>query len=123
LPFSAPQQFTLRARYDFHYGDYKPWVSAGANHIGTMTNEPSSYADGNSAAENPPTTTVARYTMPGYTTYDASLGVAKDQWTVQLTGNNLSNNDASTFTSSGGFIKSEVPLRPRVLTLGFGYKF
>lgn len=88
-----------------------------------MSNEPSSYVDGNSAAENPPTTTVARYTMPGYTTYDASVGVAKDQWTVQFTGNNLSNSDASTFTSSGGFIKSEVPLRPRVLTFGFGYKF
>jgi len=122
-PFSPSVQFTVRGRYDFHVGDYKPWVSAGANHVGTMTNEPSSYADGNSPAENPPTTTVARYTMPGYTTYDASLGVAKDNWTVQVTGNNLSNSDASTFTSSGGFIKSEVPLRPRVLTLGFGYKF
>jgi outer membrane receptor protein involved in Fe transport len=122
-PFSPSEQFTVRARYDFHFGDYKPYISAGANHIGTMTNEPSSYADGNSAAENPPTTTVARYTMPGYTTYDASVGVAKDNWTVQFTGNNLSNSDASTFTSSGGFIKSEVPLRPRFLTFGFGYKF
>jgi iron complex outermembrane recepter protein len=131
-PFSPSMQFTVRARYDFHFGDYKPWVSAGANHIGTMSNEPSSYYDGNVTAatataaapnENPPTTTVARYSMPGYTTYDASVGVAKDNWTVQFTGNNLSNNDASTFTSSGGFIKSEVPLRPRVLTFGFGYKF
>jgi iron complex outermembrane recepter protein len=122
-PFSPSAQFTVRARYDFHVGDYKPWVSGGVNHIGTMSNEPSSYADGNSAAESPPTTTVARYTMPGYTTYDASAGVTKDQWTVQFTGNNLSNSDASTFTSSGGFIKSEVPLRPRVLTFGFGYKF
>jgi iron complex outermembrane recepter protein len=118
-------QFTLRARYDLPQfaGGYKPWVGFGANHIGTMSNEPSSYADGNSPAESPPTTTVARYTMPGYTTYDANAGVAKDNWTVQFTGNNLSNNDSSTFTSSGGFIKSEVPLRPRVLTFGFGYKF
>jgi iron complex outermembrane receptor protein len=122
-PFSPSMQFTVRARYDFHFGDYKPWVGVGANHIGTMSNEPSSYADGNSPAESPPTTTVARYTMPGYTTYDATAGVAKDNWTVQFTGNNLGNNDASTFTSSGGFIKSEVPLRPRVLTFGFGYKF
>jgi iron complex outermembrane recepter protein len=122
-PFSPSMQFTLRGRYDFRFGDYKPWIGVGANHIGSMTNEPSSYADGNSSAENPPTTTLARYTMPGYTTYDASAGVAKDNWTVQFTGNNLSNSDASTFTSSGGFIKSEVPLRPRVLTFGFGYKF
>jgi len=26
-------------------------------------------------------------------------------------------------TSSGQFIKSEVPLRPRVITVQFGYKF
>ena len=31
--------------------------------------------------------------------------------------------DASTNTNSDQFIKSEIPLRPRVLTLGFGYKF
>jgi hypothetical protein len=42
---------------------------------------------------------------------------------VQISGSNLTNSDASTFTSSAQFIKSEVPLRPRVLTLGFGYKF
>ena len=28
-PFSPPMQFTVRARYDFHFGDYKPWVSVG----------------------------------------------------------------------------------------------
>ena len=61
--------------------------------------------------------------MPSYTTYDASVGIAKDAWTLQLVGNNLSNEDASMHTSSGQFIKSEVPLRPRVITLQFGYKF
>jgi iron complex outermembrane receptor protein len=113
----------LRARYEFTVNDYKPWVSVGANHIGSMSNEPASYPDGDSPAFNPPTTTIERFTMPGYTTYDASVGVAKDNWLVQFTGNNLTNNDASTMTSSGGFIKQEVPLRPRVLTFGFGYKF
>jgi len=49
--------------------------------------------------------------------------VAKDNWTAQITGNNLSNSDASLNTNSGQFIKSEVPLRPRVLTLTVGYKF
>ena len=61
--------------------------------------------------------------MPAYTTYDAALGVTKDNWTVQVNGSNLTNNNASTFTSSGQFIKSEVPLRPRVLMLQIGYKF
>ena len=40
-----------------------------------------------------------------------------------VTGNNLSNSDAVTNISSGQFIKSEVPLRPRVLTFGLAYKF
>jgi outer membrane receptor protein involved in Fe transport len=70
-----------------------------------------------------PNTTLCQYTMPGYTTYDAAIGVAKDQWTAQITGNNITNSDASTYTSSNQFIKTEVPLRPRVLTLTFGYKF
>jgi hypothetical protein len=123
LPFSPSQEWNLRARYDFNFNDYKPWIGFGANHIGSMSNEPASYPDGNSAAEATPTTTLVRYEMPGYTTYDASVGVAKDNWVVQFTGNNLTNSDASTMTSSGGFIKQEVPLRPRVLTFGFGYKF
>jgi iron complex outermembrane receptor protein len=121
--YSPAVQFNLRARYDMAVGDYKPYVSVGANHVGTMRNEPASYPDGNAASESPPTSTLDRYTMPGYTTYDASIGVAKDNWTVQATGNNLSNSDASTNTNSGQFIKSVVPLRPRVLTLMIGYKF
>ena len=55
--------------------------------------------------------------MPGYTTYDAAIGVAKDNWTAQISGSNLVQLGGETNTSSGQFIKSEVPLRPRVLTL------
>jgi len=122
--FSPPLQFNLRARYDLTFNDYKTFVTVGANHIDSMRNEPASYPSGNSPAElTSPTTTLLLYTMPGYTTYDASIGVAKDVWSTQLTANNLTNSDASMNTTSGQFIKSEVPLRPRVLTLTFGYKF
>jgi iron complex outermembrane receptor protein len=124
-PAFAPElEFNIRARYDIAFGDYKTFVSVGANHIGSQRNEPESFPDGNGAFCSPtPSTTLCKYEMPAYTTYDASIGVAKDSWTAQITGNNLSNSDASTFTSSGQFIKSEVPLRPRVLTLQLGYKF
>lgn len=122
--FSPPLQFNLRARYDFVAGDYRPFVSVGASHVGSMRNEPASYPQGNSAACSPiPTTTVCQYTIPGYTTYDAALGVSKDRWTVQVTGSNLSNSNASTNTSSAQFIESQVPLRPRVITAQVGYKF
>ena len=121
--FSPSVQFNIRARYDWRYGDYKPFAMVGANHVGSMRNEPASFPDGNSPAEATPTTTVVLYTMPGYTTYDAAVGIAKDNWTAQLNGSNLGDSNASTFTSSGQFIKSEVPLRPRVIMAQFGYRF
>jgi len=121
--YSPSLQFNVRARYDWTSGDYKPFVSVGANHVGSMRNEPASFPDGNDPAYNPPTTTLLKYTMDAYTTYDAAIGVAKDSWTAELSGSNLSNSDASTNTSSGQFIKTVVPLRPRVLTMQFGYKF
>jgi iron complex outermembrane receptor protein len=93
----------------------------GASHIGDMSNQPASYVAGDTVTI--PYTTHLRYDQPGYTTYDASVGVAKDNWTAQFYGQNLSNSDASTVTSSAQFIKSEVPLRPRVLGVKFGYKF
>jgi outer membrane receptor protein involved in Fe transport len=121
--YSPPLQFNLRARYDMTFLEYKPFAMVGANHVGSMRNEPASFPDGNDPANNPATTTLLKYTMPGYTTYDAAIGVAKDSWTVQLSGSNLTNSDASMNTSSGQFIKTIVPLRPRVLTVQFGYKF
>jgi iron complex outermembrane recepter protein len=124
-PFSPPLEFNVRARYDMTIADYKPFVMVGANHIAGMTNEPASFQDGETSSYCTPIpkTTLCKYYMPGYTTYDAAIGVGKDNWTAQLSGSNLTNVDASTNTSSAQFIKSEVPLRPRVLTLGFGYKF
>ncbi len=46
-----------------------------------------------------------------------------DKWYAQMYGQNLGNSHASTFTSSAQFIKSEVPLRPRVMGLKIGLQF
>ncbi|MGO9991805.1 MAG: TonB-dependent receptor [Steroidobacteraceae bacterium] len=118
--FSPKLQFNLRARYDWSVGDYKAFVMAGGNHVGTMFNQ---VDNGTTNYVGNPFTTLLRYEQPGYTTYDASLGVAKDNWTAEAYGTNLSNSDASVFTSSAQFIKSEVPLRPRVVGVKIGYKF
>ena len=88
-----------------------------------MHNEPASFPDGRSPAENPPTTPLDRYTIPAYTTYDAAVGVSKDTWTVQLTGSNLSNSNAVTNVSSAQLIKATIPLRPRMLMASFAYRF
>jgi outer membrane receptor protein involved in Fe transport len=121
--FSPAAEFNLRARYEWSINDYRPFVMVGASHIGDMSNQPASYLSGDIPSEAIPTTTHLRYDQPGYTVYDASLGVAKDKWTATLYGQNLGNSDASVFTSSAQFIKSEVPLRPRVVAIKFGYKF
>jgi iron complex outermembrane recepter protein len=126
--FSPPWMFNLRARYDWEMNDYKPFAWVGASHIGSMTNEPKNYFSGtNPLYANPngtgPITTLLLYTIPGYTTYDGAIGVAKENWTAQISGSNLTNAYGPTNISSGQFIKSEVPLRPRVVMFLIGYKF
>ena len=64
-----------------------------------------------------------RFENPAYTTYDASVGVAKGAWIVNVYGENLANSNASTFVSTDQFIVAQTPLRPRVLGASFGCKF
>ena len=123
LPFSPPVLFNLRARYDWAAGAYRPFAWVGASHVASMHNEPASFPDGLSPTQNPPSTGLLRYTIPGYTTYDAAIGVSKDNWTVQLTGSNLTNVYGPTNISSAPFIRATIPLRPRVVMGEFGYRF
>jgi iron complex outermembrane recepter protein len=119
--FSPTTEYNLRARYDWQMNDYKMFVMVGAQHVGDMQNEPSSFQSG--AGVTVPTTSWLRYDQPAYTTYDAAISVAKDQWSVQAYGTNLNDSNASLYTTSGQFIKAEVPLRPRVLGIKIGMKF
>jgi outer membrane receptor protein involved in Fe transport len=120
LPFSPPRLFNVRARYDWAAGPYKPFAWVGASHFGPMHNEPANFPDGNGTEHISP---LFRYTIPAYTTYDAAIGVSRDNWTVQLTGSNLTNVYGPTNMSSAQFIRSETPLRPRVLMANFAYRF
>ncbi len=118
--FSPKLEYNVRGRYDWAINDYKAFVMAGANHVGNMYNQ---IDNGTTNFVGNPTTTLLRYLQPGYTTYDASAGIAKDNWTAEAFGSNLGNSNASVFTSSAQFIKSEVPVRPRLLGVRIGYKF
>jgi iron complex outermembrane recepter protein len=119
--FSPKLQYNLRARYDWTFNEYKSFAQVGMTHVDDMSNQPSSFQSGDGVLI--PTTTWLRYTMPGYNTFDASLGFEKGAWDVLIYGENLSNKNASTFTTSGQDIKAEVPLRPRVLGVKVGFKF
>jgi len=120
--FSPKFEANARARYEWSAAnDYRWFAMAGINHVGEMSNQPSSFTSGDGVLI--PFTTWLRYTMPAYNTYDAAIGFAKDTWEASVFGQNLSDSNASTFTTSGQDIKAIVPLRPRVLGVKVGFRF
>jgi len=121
-PFSPHVQADLRGRYEWPASTSTTYfVSGGVSYISGMWNQPATYPSGEGVTV--PYTTILRYYMPGYATVDAQIGFRRDDWTVTLFGENLTNTHASTFTSSAQFIKSEVPVRPLTYGLKIGTKF
>ncbi len=108
LAMSPPFEGNIRARYEWPLGSYHAWVQGVAAHIGETISQ---------------TGNVSPFTMPGYTTYDASIGCGKDEWLIEFYGQNLSNNLSSTYTSSNQFVVTETTLRPRILGLKISYAF
>ena len=120
-PFSPAWQANLRARYDWLVMDHKAFAMVGANYTGSMYNQPATYLSGNGVTI--PNTTYLRYLQAAYVTFDGSIGINMNKWYAQLYATNLTDSHASTFTSSAQFIKSEVPLRPRVIGIKVGANF
>jgi outer membrane receptor protein involved in Fe transport len=118
---APPVQFSLRARYDWDIAGYSPFVQASATHNGHSFTQAGS--NPTIAQAGAVSTGRLRFENPAYTTYDASVGVAKDAWTVTAYGENLTNSNKSVFVSTDQFIVAQTPLRPRVLGLTFGYRF
>jgi outer membrane receptor protein involved in Fe transport len=108
LAFSPPFQGNLRARYELAIGDYQGFAQLGAVH---------------QSQSQTGITNIGLYELPSWTTYDASLGIGKDNWTVQVVGANITDVNKSLYTTSTQFIETETPMRPRVVTLRFSYKF
>lgn len=112
-PFSPHFQGSARARYEWPgTGSINWFVAGGISYTGTEYNQPSTYPSGDGVLV--PGTTLLRYRQHGYSLLDASVGFTRDNVTVTVFGENLTNSHASTFTSSAQFIKSEVPVRPLV---------
>ena len=117
---APPIQFSVRVRYEWTIGGYTPYVQFGATHQGhSFTQAGSNPTIGTGTIS----TSRLRFENPAYSTYDASIGVAKDAWWVNVYGENLSNSNASVFVSSDQFIVAQTPLRPRVIGGSFGYRF
>lgn len=118
---APPIQFSLRARYDWNFGGYSPFVQVGATHTGISFTQAGS--NPTIAEAGAISTGRLRFENPAYSTVDASVGVAKDAWIVTVFGENLADSNVSTFVSTDQFIVAQTPLRPRILGVTFGYKF
>jgi outer membrane receptor protein involved in Fe transport len=108
LAFSPPFEANLRVRYDWSVGSYLPYVQVGFQHQ-AHTHSATGY--------------LTVYDQPDWTTYDASVGVSKDDWTLSIDGSNLTNVNKSLFSNAWQFIETQTPMRPRVLELNFHYQF
>jgi iron complex outermembrane receptor protein len=118
---SPPLQFSLRARYEFTLGDYKPFVQASAAHSGHSFTQAG--ANPTIAAAGFVSTTRLRFEDPPFTAVDAAAGVAKDAWNAQLYVENLTNANTSLFTNADQYIVAQTPMHPRVIGVKFGYSF
>jgi iron complex outermembrane receptor protein len=118
---SPPLQFSLRARYQWSIGEAEAFFQAGVSHVGHSYTQAGS--NPSIAQAGGITTGRLRFENPAYSTYDASLGISKDAWNVSIAGENLANSNAAVFTSTDQFIVAQTPLRPRVFSVNFGWKF
>ena len=117
---SPPLQYNLRVRYEWSVNGFTPFVQVSGNfngHSYTQAGSNPSIAQANGIS-----TGRLRFENPSYSTYDASFGVSKGPWYLNVYSENLSNSNASTFVSSQQFIIAQTPLRPRIIGLTFGCK-
>jgi iron complex outermembrane recepter protein len=118
---APPIQFSLRGRYEWTINGYTPYIQFGVAHSGhsfTQAGANPTFLPGNVV-----TNSRGRFENPAYSIYDASCGIAKDNWYVNLYAENLSDSNASVFVSTDQFIVEQTPLRPRVLGVAIGYSF
>jgi iron complex outermembrane receptor protein len=118
---APPIQLSARARYEWNISGYAPYIQFGATHNGhsfTQAGANPTFGPGETV-----TNSRGRFELPAYSVYSAAVGVAKDAWWVNVYGENLSNSNASVFTSTDQFIVQQTPLRPRVIGASVGYSF
>lgn len=106
----APElQYVLRGRYDWTLSESS---GAFAQLVYQYTDDQiSSIVSG------------ASFTMDSYSTVDASLGYSRDNWTITLFGENLSDERADLFISNEDDIVKTTPNRPRTYGLRLSYRY
>jgi iron complex outermembrane recepter protein len=107
LANAPPLQFNLRARYEWHFNDYNAWIQGSGQHTAH------SYAS---------VVVPINYEQSPYTTYDASAGIGRGNWTVEAFGQNLTDTRAQLYTNSNDFVLLTTVSRPRILGVHVSYR-
>ncbi len=117
LPITAKFKANTTARYDMHLGLMKAFVQAGMNY---QTGTTSYLTTGGEAVLGP---------TDGFSTFDFSAGVAKDQWTLSAYITNafdergiLSKNSACAPSICGQYARL-YPAKPQEFGIKTGYRF
>ena len=118
LAMSPPFQANVRARYEWTFDQYSAFAQLGAVLTTHSTN-----VVGNAPSIAPSGSTSQAFDQPGFTTYDGSLGVAKDAWSAQIYGQNLTDTRGKVFITASQAIETQTVIRPRVLGVKFSYRF
>jgi iron complex outermembrane recepter protein len=116
LAGAPPFQGNIRLRYEFAINDYQAFWQIGATHQGH------SLSSTDRLTKDLQCSSIA-YDNPQFSSYDASVGVAKDAWAVQLYAQNIDDTRGELYANARQWYKSVTVTRPRTIGLRLNYKF
>jgi iron complex outermembrane recepter protein len=111
---SPPFEGNVRLRYELGVGQYQTFVQIAGTH------QAHSYATTDHYTTDPQGHSIA-YDQPGFSTLEASTGVSKDDWSLQLYGNNLTDVRGNLFSNYNQYVKAVLVNRPRTLGIRISY--
>lgn len=144
LALSPKFQANIRLRYDWEMASgLKPFIQAGYHHVGsTITSDLANtnilYTGCNSpynvcgqtavingvtvAKGDPIQLQPSSFKQPSYNTFEASIGVSKDNWSLTIYGENLGDERPQLFTSANDGEKRVTTSRPRTIGMRVSFK-
>lgn len=111
---APPFQGDIRARYEWHAGDYHFFAQLGALH--------QSHSLATTDEVNLLQTSAAAYELPAFTSVDGALGLGYGTWVIQLYGTNLTDTRAQLWQNVSLGYEALTVSRPRTVGVQISYK-
>jgi iron complex outermembrane recepter protein len=116
LAGAPPFQGNIRARYEFTMHGYGAFAQIGAVH------QSHSLATTDLITPELQAASTVR-NLPAFTTIAAAVGAGKDQWLVQLYGENLTDTRAELYANYAQYYRAVTVNRPLTIGLRYSYRF